>query len=166
MKHVLETYSDVVKQGNTEMESQKEVTAKSPSAVTHHQCVDDFIDFGSTPFSGDKSSDAGRAEIYARIVFSLFRLPASAALDMNTFILKLKLYCTYEGERYRVTGASRMGDIWLSKDFNRTSGYEKRVMVDQCSEWANTPNLEDSTASLAMEEGVIQYCKVFQAAGK
>jgi hypothetical protein len=50
-----------------------------------------------------------------------------------------KLFCTYKDERYRVTGASRMGDIWLAKDFNRDVGYDLRVDLDECSGWTPTP---------------------------
>jgi len=38
-----------------------------------------------------------------------------------------------------VTGASRLGDVWLSKDFAREDGYEARVSVAACSGWGATP---------------------------
>lgn len=85
--------------------------------------IDDFID--------DYRQDA-----YARWMFMHFRLPASQAADFRPFIEKHRLFCTYEGQRYRVTGASRMGDVWLVKDFNRDSGYDHRVDVAECSEWS------------------------------
>ena len=48
-----------------------------------------------------------------------------------------KLFCTYNGKRYRCIGASRMGDIWLTRDFNRDHGYDLRIDVDDCSEWSD-----------------------------
>jgi hypothetical protein len=50
-----------------------------------------------------------------------------------------ELFCEYEGKRYRVTGASRLGDVWLSADFAREYGYELRVDVEKCSVWGPTP---------------------------
>jgi hypothetical protein len=46
-----------------------------------------------------------------------------------------KLFCLYEGKWWRVTGASRMGDVWLTSDFQRDTGYDKRVFLEECSEW-------------------------------
>lgn len=49
------------------------------------------------------------------------------------------LFCTYmDGKRYRCIGASRMGDVWLTADFNRVLGYDLRIAVDACSEWSKT----------------------------
>lgn len=45
------------------------------------------------------------------------------------------LLCTYRGERYRCTGASRMGDVWLARDPRRTRGYDLRVDVAECGQW-------------------------------
>jgi hypothetical protein len=44
--------------------------------------------------------------------------------------------CTYQGESYRCIGASRMGDVWLTSHFDRVNGYDLRVYVDDCSNWA------------------------------
>lgn len=49
------------------------------------------------------------------------------------------LFCTYEGARYRVTGASRLGDVWLTSNLHRESGYDKRVDVAKCSGWSKQP---------------------------
>lgn len=69
----------------------------------------------------------------------LFRLPAILQIDFNEFIGKYKLFCSHNGIRYRVIGASRLGDVWLTRDFTKTVGYEKRVNVMECSNWAETP---------------------------
>jgi hypothetical protein len=53
-------------------------------------------------------------------------------------VIGLKVFCEYEGEKYRITGASRLGDVWLVKDFNRDTGYDKRVMIDSCSKFSFT----------------------------
>lgn len=46
------------------------------------------------------------------------------------------LFCTYRGERWRVLGASRLGDVWLTKHFERVNGYDVRIDVAECSQWS------------------------------
>jgi hypothetical protein len=87
--------------------------------------VDDFIDH--------HGKDA-----YARWVLMHFRLPAHGAA-FEKFMAGNRLFCTHQGTRYRVTGASRMGDIFLAKDFARDHGYDARVGVDACSAWGPEP---------------------------
>jgi len=45
------------------------------------------------------------------------------------------LSCEYKEKRYRCIGASRLGDVWLTKDFSREYGYDLRVDVSECSKW-------------------------------
>ncbi len=93
--------------------------------------IDNFRDFGS------KSLEASdEMETYARWVINHFRLPA---VTMNAFwpIMKEhKLFCQYNGKKYRVTGASRMGDLWLAKDPTQDVGYSRRVDWRKCTDWA------------------------------
>jgi hypothetical protein len=88
--------------------------------------VDDFID--------DCDTDE-----YAAFVLDWFRRPAIAHARFGKWMAQFRLFCTFEGARYRCTGASRMGDVWLSADFKRENGYEKRVAVDDCKEWSRDP---------------------------
>lgn len=93
--------------------------------------VDDFID---TPtWRPDASRD------YARFVLNLMRLPAHLQCSFRPWIMQHPLFATYEGKRYRVTGASRLGDVWLARDMQRTVGYDLRVQIDKCSEWGDSP---------------------------
>ena len=91
--------------------------------MTH---VDDFVD----DYEGPK---------YPRWFFFLHRLPAHLKACFHEYIAPNKLFCTFNGQRWRVTGASRMGDIWLSPNFERENGYEKRVDLDDCSNWGPEP---------------------------
>lgn len=84
--------------------------------------VDDFI--------GDPSSDP-----YAASWFESFRRPA---IDKCRKPDARKLFATYKGIRYRVTGCSRMGDVWLHSDVNEETTYQRRVDVDACSGWCST----------------------------
>jgi hypothetical protein len=85
--------------------------------------VDDFIE-------GIKSDP------YASWMLHHFRLPAFLKARFEQFMDNRKLFCTFREKRYRVIGASRMGDIWLTKDFTRDAGYDLRVDVDQCTDWS------------------------------
>lgn len=79
--------------------------------------------------------DPEKAETIKKVKhwFREFRRPA-VMLDME-YLDSKRLTCTYEGKRYRCIGASRMGDVWLTRDMNRTHGYDKRVMRSECSLW-------------------------------
>jgi hypothetical protein len=85
--------------------------------------IDEFID--------DYSTDP-----YATWVLNHFRLPAILKSKFDEFMKGHKLFCVYEGKKYRCIGASRLGDVWLTSKFDRESGYEHRVDVEMCSEWS------------------------------
>jgi|GEM_PF-1401239 hypothetical protein len=99
---------------------------KAPAQPDGFVHVDDFIDNHFQP-------------AYARFVLDHFRRSAVCHMDFQPFMEKHLLFCTYQDKRYRVTGASRLGDIWLSADFKREVGYEHRVNVADCTEWSGQP---------------------------
>jgi hypothetical protein len=88
--------------------------------------IDDFID--------DRTSD-----VYAAWVLNHFRLPADLKSRFDQFMARHELFATYRGQRYRVTGASRLGDVWLVADFKRDTGYDLRVDVATCGAWGPRP---------------------------
>ena len=92
--------------------------------------VDDWLDDIVTPW------EVTLGECYARWWLEYARQPAWKQMLYRETMSRYPLFCTYEGQRYRVTGASRMGDVWLAKDAGRESGYDLRVEVTRCSEWA------------------------------
>lgn len=95
--------------------------------MTNH--VDDFItDYDTNP-----------ALLYAKWFLFLKRMPALEQAMFAEFIHPYKLFATWKEKRYRVTGASRMGDVWLSADFKREVGYEHRVELEELSEWGRIP---------------------------
>jgi hypothetical protein len=83
--------------------------------------VDDFI------YSFD-------ADPYASWFFHFARLPAVLKAKFAPFF-NANLFCDYEGKRYRVTGASRLGDVWLARNLDQDDGYDLRVDVEGCSNW-------------------------------
>ena len=95
-----------------------------PDVLPRH--VDDFID--------DPKSD-----LYAAQWFDSFRRPA---IDKLRHPVEGKLFATWKGKRYRVTGCSRLGDIWLHSDLKEDTQYEHRVSVDDCSGWGDTPSVK------------------------
>lgn len=94
--------------------------------MTH---IDDWLD-APTPRTDQE-------EQYARFVLEQFRWPAWKLGMYRKFVPPL--FCTYAGERYRVTGASRLGDIWLAEDFTQEHVYDLRVDVTKCNEWKAIP---------------------------
>lgn len=88
-----------------------------------------------------ESAVASRDEAVRYAAFFLHhkRLSASAQMAFRPFVGQHKLFCTYEGKRYRVTGASRLGDVWLHPDLMAENGYEHRVDVTDCGAWGSEP---------------------------
>lgn len=75
---------------------------------------------------------------YARWVLNHFRLSAICRGDFDPLMKDNKLFATYEGERYRVTGASRFGDVWLHSNPEVSTGYEHRVPLDKLINLSNS----------------------------
>lgn len=96
--------------------------------------VDEFIE----EMGGPEKPEDGDVR-YARWFFLLARLPASMQFEFEKWTSQYHLFCTYEGKRYRCTGASRMGDVWLATDFERKTGYDLRVDLSKCTLWSDKP---------------------------
>jgi hypothetical protein len=94
--------------------------------------IDNWLD--SPPFQQSENI------IYAKWVINYFRLPAGLKIQFNKFMIGFHLFAEWKGNVYRVTGASRMGDVWLSEDFNRENGYDLRVEVSELTNWSNKPD--------------------------
>ena len=88
--------------------------------------IDDWMDIHWCESEGNK---------YAKFMFWYFRYPALARDAFKQWMDVHKLFCTYKEKRYRCTGSSRMGDIFLTSDFKEDMKYEIRVDVLHCSEW-------------------------------
>ena len=97
--------------------------------------VDDWLDSRTNPTDPNYEGIC-----YAKWVIAYFRLPAGKQFEQRKFMGGHHLFCTYNGRRYRCTGASRMGDVWLVEDFRRDAGYDIRVYVIQCSGWSDGPD--------------------------
>ena len=72
-------------------------------------------------------------------VFQFFEHKRSPASFQYSHPIKTKLFATYQGKEYRIIGASRLGDVYLTTDFNRDVGYEKRgVFINELSNFRVT----------------------------
>lgn len=96
--------------------------------VTLHRHCDDYIDDHTQPDC-------------LRWFLLVNRLPAATNPVVLKYAKNPVLFATYEGKRYRVTMASRMGDVGISLDFGRDYGYEKRVPVDLLSDFNEKPKV-------------------------
>lgn len=84
--------------------------------------------------------EISEGEKAARLYLEVFRFPAWKQSLLLPLLACKSIFCTYEGKRYRCTGASRMGDVWLTRDFKKSSGYDSgmRVDVDKVADWGAT----------------------------
>lgn len=79
--------------------------------------------------------DPAQPEVLRRFL-DRARSPAHGRMSSEPFP---KLFATYQGERYRVVMASRMGDVGLSKKFDKDHGYDLRVAVEDLTEFGDAP---------------------------
>lgn len=109
------------------------MSAENKPAPMKH--IDDWLDDVRMP------GQITEGEAYARWWLELARFPAWKQMLYRPIMTenRMVLFCTYEGERYRVTGASRLGDVWLTSQFSQRDGYEHRVDVAKCTDWGREP---------------------------
>jgi hypothetical protein len=93
---------------------------------TEPRHVDDFIDDDDT-------------HQYAAFVLDWMRTTAARQMRFGQFMSRFRLFCTHGGKRYRVTMASRLGDVGLSTDLAGDGGYSLRVAPDECADWSCSP---------------------------
>lgn len=63
-------------------------------------------------------------EAYAKWYLHHKRLPAYLVANFESIIDNFDLFCSYNRHTLKVTGASRMGDVWLAYDLSRKHGYD------------------------------------------
>lgn len=85
---------------------------------------------------------------YAKRWLHEFTKPAM--FKNNAWLAKSPLFVEYKGEKYRCTGASRMGDVWLASNLATEYGYDKRVDVEDCYNWSASMQPASSEETLVL----------------
>jgi hypothetical protein len=97
--------------------------------------VDDFLD--QTPMWFKEKDYLN----YVHFMLEHFRKPAVLKISHERYMKYHHLFVTYSGVRYKVTGASRLGDIYLAADLSRANGagYDKRVPLNfaKLTQWSD-----------------------------
>lgn len=119
--------------------------------------VDDWIDEVSPTDSAE--------ERYAKFVLTLMRLPAAMQMAFREFTDLYVLYGKYEGKPVRVNVASRMGDIGVTHNLQRDTGYDVRVMVSDITDWSNVPGEPFQPMKIWIPTRLTEHFKSFQAKG-
>lgn len=86
----------------------------------------------------DQAINDFRQPVCLRYFLLVNRMPA---LDKNLIIQSVgfpKCFATHEGQRVRLVMASRIGDVGITSDLNAEDGYQKRVSLDDLSDFSNT----------------------------
>ena len=68
-----------------------------------------------------------------RVFLSVNRLPAVTKMAFDEMGIKPTLFADYQGKRWRVVMASRMGDVGITEKLNAENGYTARVAVEELS---------------------------------
>jgi len=114
--------------------------------------VDDYID--NPDFGLDPDSD------YASWVLNMLRFPARLQNRFSVFMEQCPLYCNYGSKRYRITMASRFGDVGLNSDLDIDFGYDKRVKISDCrdlsmyKEYGHYPTVKELLKSVMKSRGL------------
>jgi hypothetical protein len=67
------------------------------------------------------------------------RMPAVDAALAHEMGVRPRLFATHEGRRCRVVMASRFGDVGITYDLGRETGYQKRVPVAHLGDFGDQP---------------------------
>lgn len=84
----------------------------------------------------DDYIDDPTAPLVLRAFLDRARMPAHGMLSSDPFP---KLFADYKGKRWRVTMASRFGDVGITRDLRAECGYQIRVTVKRLSNFSDVP---------------------------
>jgi hypothetical protein len=125
--------------------------ARNPHSISYKH-IDDFLD--------DTIALIDYPHLkYPHFLFSHWRKSAVEKNAHYPFMRQFKLFADYEGETWRVIGASSLGDVWLTKNFNAENGYDRRVDPD-FTKFTNWRDHADRT--LSWEERVLIGVNFYQ----
>jgi len=101
----------------------------------NYRHIDDFLDDPMIQFKHPELK-------YVNFFLAHARKSASDRLMHEPFMQQFQLFADYEGKTYQITGASRLGDIWLTEDHKKGAQYSHRVEPDfrKFSNWRDKAN--------------------------
>jgi len=67
------------------------------------------------------------------------RLPAAMKMLVFKEVGEPRCFADYKGERVRLVMASRFGDIGITTNLDKNRGYQKRVSVDELTNFGKSP---------------------------
>jgi hypothetical protein len=78
---------------------------------------------------------------YVHFMLNYFRYDAVTKMAYGSIMAQHKLFVTYEGKTWRVTGASRLGDVYLQSKLDKDHAYDERVPLDftKLTNWRAQP---------------------------
>ena len=111
--------------------------------ITH---IDDWLDTPLFMLPEIKNSkrfteEKKKAITHARFKLELLRLPVFKMMEFSSIIHAHEVYCSYLGEMYKLTFASRMGWIGLRKDFTLDHGYDVTCFAGEVDWWNDKPEV-------------------------
>jgi len=74
-----------------------------------------------------------------RVFLLIQRLPAMDKLLIEDSGFKPRLFADYEGQTHRVTMASTLGDVGITRDLLKDTGYDTRVPVEVLTNFRGKP---------------------------
>jgi len=80
-----------------------------------------------------------KAPLALRVFLLVNRMPAVDKMLINAGGFNPTLYADYEGKIYRVTMASRLGDVGISENLGRDTGYDRRVPLSALTNFRGEP---------------------------
>lgn len=107
--------------------TRKRVAENAPGNIH----VDDFIDRSPHFLDLDDADAAAMRYLHFKLVH--FRMPSSYQMAYRSILGDdFPLYVDYNGQTWKVTGASRMGDVMLARDLKAKEGegYDERVTLN------------------------------------
>lgn len=106
--------------------------ASEPVLVSVDEPEDKKTAWGVDEWLNSSTSDcvSDKTLAYVHFFFTLHRFRAVERLIHHPFTQQFKLFADFEGVTWRITGASRLGDIYLSANPKREVGYDRRVTLD------------------------------------
>lgn len=110
--------------------------------------VDEWLDYGHLDCTGDPSLS------YVHFFFTLHRMPSNDKSIHSQYTNQFKLYADYQDQTWEITGASRLGDVYL-KRLGSSAFYDHRVALDfeKFSNWRRElGEVQENPASELVQE--------------